>query len=998
MSSSRWARARKRGLAAVAGVGMVAATLSTAGAATAAPPSDSPAAEKPSVEAPAPTYEDGRYVVVMKAEPVAAYDGGVAGYAETKPGKGKKYNPRSAAATKYRDYLKAQQREAQEAVGVDEVSYEYTEALSGFTADLTAEQATALAKDERVLAVTRDEMRQLDTVASPDFLGLTGKKGVWARLGGLDQPDGAGAGVVVGIVDSGIWPENPSFAGEGFTAPEDWAGACESQDDPLNADEFCNDKLIGARYFVDGFGEANLADYEYLSPRDADGHGTHTASTAAGNNGVSAVIEGREFGEVSGMAPEAHIAAYKVCWDGKTGSGCYNSDSAAAIDQAVADGVDVINFSISGTSSNFLDPVEFAFLFAAEAGVFVAASSGNDGPTTSTTNHPSPWLTTVAASTHAIREQTLVTGDGSRYIGASITDPLETSTPMVLAEDIPAEDATSDDAALCFPGTLDPTAAADKIVVCDRGVSARVEKSAVVADAGGVGMVLVNVTEGSLDTDLHSVPTVHLSHEYRDALRAYVRGAESPTGQILPTNEGTTTQVPEVAGFSSRGPTYGADGDILKPDISAPGVGVLAAYSPRSAERDFDFLSGTSMSSPHIAGLAALVKDAHPDWSPMAIKSAMMTTARDHASEASNDLFAAGAGFVEPRRFLDPGLVYDSGFWDWWNFLAGQGVTYNDGTPISETPIDASDLNQASIAIGSLAGTQTVTRTVTNVTGKTKVWHADVSGLEGIDVRVSPSRLVVRPGQSASFTVTFTSTSSTTYDKYAQGHLTWRDNNGSKGTTVRSPIAVRPVVVAAPGEVHASAGAESFEVEVTPGFSGTMTTSVAGLVPAKVTDAVMTNTGQGDFDPGDTRNHTQPLVVDAGTELVRIELVPDNAADDLDLFITRNSDGALVAYSASGTAAERITAELPAGAYTVHVQAWAVEGGGPSTGADVREFQVTESDAGNLTVVPAEQEVTVAEPVTFTGELDVEPDTAYLGWIEFGNGSADGVRTLVSVG
>lgn len=992
MSRSRWARARRRGLAAVAGAGMVAATLSTAGAAGAAPPDVTPSAAE------GQTFEAGRYIVVMRDEPVAAYDGGVQGLAETEPAPGTPYRPGSPEAKAYRSHLKAQQKQARQDAGVDRVVYEYTDTISGFAADLSAGEATALAKDSRVLAVVPDELRQLDTNASPEFLGLTGSGGVWDRLGGLKQPRGAGAGVVVGIIDSGIWPENPSFDdGRGWRVPNDWNGECESENDTAG-DQFCNNKLIGARYFVEGFGAGNLADYEFLSPRDADGHGTHTAATAAGNDGVNAVIDGRDFGEVSGMAPEAYIAAYKVCWDGKTGGGCYSSDSAAAIDAAIRDGVDVLNFSISGTSSNYLDPVELAFMSAANAGIFVAASSGNSGPTASTTNHPSPWLTTVAASTHTIKEQTLVTGDGQRFIGASITEPLETETPMVLSDTIPAAGETAERAALCYPGSLDPAGAAGKIVVCDRGVIARVDKSTAVEQAGGVGMVLVNTSPSSLDTDLHAVPTVHLAHTYRDQVRAYVSGTADPTGRILPTNEGSTTQVPEVAGFSSRGPSRGADGDILKPDISAPGVGVLAAYSPRSAGRDFDFLSGTSMSSPHIAGLGALIKDAHPTWSPMAIKSAMMTTARDHASEASNDVFASGAGFVEPRRFLDPGLVYDSSLTDWFAFLAGQGVTYSDGTPVSNTPIDASDLNQASIAIGSLAGKQTVERTVTNVSKKRATWRASVDGLDGLDVKVEPSVLTLRPGQSATYTVTFTATPQSAFGSYAQGYLTWQGTTES-ASTVRSPVAVRPVAVAAPDEVHADAGADSITIDVTSGFAGTMTTAVKGLAPGTVTGASAQNTGGGDFTAGDPRNHTQELTVPEGTTLTRVELVPGNPNDDLDLFITEVGGTRPLLSSASGTAAERITTtKLAPGTYTVHVQAWGVERGAESTTFDVREFLVGDADAGNLVLDPSSAEVTPGQQVTFTGALTVDDATPYLGWVRFSNGAEEAGRTIVSVG
>lgn len=985
-------------LLAVTAVVLALVVGSTTGAASAAPSAagtpGGPAAPSPVAAAPA-QLEDGQYVVLMTDAPALAYTGRLPGIPATRPAPGEKFSPGSPATASYRSHLRSRQDAAIARAGVPGTKYRYTDAISGFAADLTAAQAAALAKDPTVLAVTKDELYQLDTNTSPDFLGLTGSQGIWNQLGGTQSTaTGAGAGVVVGVIDSGIWPESPSFDGTGFAPPTGWNGSCQ-RGPGFDPKRLCNNKLIGAKYFLEGFGRTNLASYERVSPRDVDGHGTHTASTAAGNDGVEAVIDGRSFGTISGMAPQARVAAYKVCWDGKDGGGgCFGSDSAAAIDAAVADGVDVLNFSISGTSDNYLDAVELGFMYAADAGIFVAASAGNDGPGASTVNHPSPWLTTVAAATHTIYEKTLLTGDGQRFIGSSITAPLPDQTPMVLSEAIPAAGVDPAGAALCLPGSLDAAKAAGALVVCDRGVNARVEKSQTVGDAGGAGMVLVNTTPGSLDNDLHAVPTVHLPDTARPALRAYVMGASSATGAILDTNAGSTTQVPEVAGFSSRGPSLGAGGDVLKPDVAAPGVGVLAAYSPRATGRSFDFLSGTSMSAPHVAGLAALLTDAHPQWSPMAMKSAMMTTARDHASARSNDLFAGGAGFVEPREFLDPGLVYDAGQDDWWAFLAGQGVTYSDGTPVSATPVDASDLNQASIAVGALAGTQTLTRTVRNVSAQSSLYQARVTGLDGVDVDVTPSRIRLRPGQSATFTVTFTSDGAP-FDVYAQGHLTWSD--GRTGHVVRSPLAVRPVAAAAPAEVSVTTGPAT--VEVVSGFAGTMGTQVAGLSAGTVTAATAQNTGGAAFDPADPRNARLPLSVPAGTTLTRVELVAnDPVNDDLDLFVL-DAAGRLVLVAASGAANERVTTfDLPPGDYVVHVQAWAVAGGAASTTFDVRMFTVPTGPAGNLSVDPPAQSVTTGGTASFTLAPGALADRPYLGWVAFTQGTTVAARTVVSAG
>ncbi|WP_374928741.1 cell wall-binding repeat-containing protein [Kytococcus sedentarius] len=889
-------------------------------------------------------FTDGQYIVTFRDQPTVAYDGHVNGLAATTPAKGEKLDVQSAAVKRYENHLMKRQDAVLATVGAKDPVVRYTTALSGVGVHLTADQAAQLARSGDVISVAPEEMLELHTDTSPEFLGLTGDGGVWNTGGSLK-----GEGMVVGVIDSGISHHNPSFAeGDMPAAPADWAGVCATdapQDFPSDA---CNNKLIGARFYVDGFGKSRIADHESLSPLDVGGHGSHTASTAAGNEGVTATVNGEVHGVIAGMAPNAHVAAYKVCWDEKGGDGgCSSLDSVKAIDDAVADGVDVLNYSISGTSSNYIDPVEIAFMNAAANGIFVAASSGNSGPTASTTNHPSPWLTTVAASTHRIAENTLVTGDGERYIGSSVTGGLP-EAPMVLATDAKAAGVTDEDANLCKIGALDPALVAGKIVVCDRGVTARTEKSQVVADAGGVGMVLVNTSESSLDTDAHVIPTVHLSHTHRDAIRAYVQGAGAEaTGEILETNEGSTTEVPEIAGFSSRGPSLGGEGDILKPDVSAPGVGVLAAYAtPERGADTWGYSSGTSMSSPHIAGLAALVKQANPEWSPMAVKSALMTTTRDHMSAASNDPFATGAGFVEPRRMLSPGLVYDAGEQDWWDFLAGQGVT-RGGKPVSDNPIDASDLNQASIALGQLLGQQTITRTITNTTDTTTTWTGTIDGLEGVEATLSQSTVTLAPGESADVEITFVDKTLAT-DQWTKGTLTW---TAAGQNDVRSPIAVRAGDLKAPELVQGLATDATIDIPMISGEDRDVNIHVRGLVqgedvrgevrmPADRNNLVIDEPNNFRFDFEGSRYSS-----------VWTEIIPDDPSVDLDLFITYKGLNLKVGQAATASAAERIL--IPTlwlqDDYTVHVQAYDLNGA-DSTGFTLRTFVLPEKgDAGNLT-------------------------------------------------
>ena len=332
---------------------------------------------------------------------------------------------------------------------------------------------------------------------------------------------------------------------------------------------------------------------------------------------------------MSGIAPRARIAAYKALWsaeDGSTASG-YPSDIVAAVDQAVADGVDVINFSVSGTLTDFLDPTELAFLAAAQAGVFVSASAGNSGPAAGTVAHPSPWITTVAAATHATSARSTATlGDGSTVAGTSLAAQVVGPVPFVYARDVAAAGASADYARQCFTTAdnngkpaLDPAKVAGKIVLCDRGENPRVNKSAAVAEAGGVGTILANIEGDTLNTDVHAVPSVHVAVD-RTALLAYARATDA-TATIDAAVVDTSTPAPYTAAFSSRGPSLAGNGDILKPDVTAPGQDILAAVAPPGQQGlDFNLMSGTSMSAPYVAGLAAALVEEHPRWSPMAVK------------------------------------------------------------------------------------------------------------------------------------------------------------------------------------------------------------------------------------------------------------------------------------------------------------------------------------------------------------------------------------------
>jgi len=929
------------------------------------------------------------YIVRMADDPVVAYDGGIAGLKATKPKQGKKIDPNSSRVSKYVDHLSKKHRAALAKVGGRKV-YNYYYSFNGFAARLNSSQVARLAAMPDVVSVEKDVKLQLDTNRTPGMLGLTDPGGLWDQLGG---PENAGEGVIVGIIDSGIWPENPSFSDRDengklvFRHIPGWNGRCRPGENFPASD--CNQKLIGATWYNAGYGgDAGTKaafPYEFISPRDADGHGSHTASTAAGNYGVEVSVGSNDLGMISGMAPRARIAAYKVCWGISPDGGCFGSDSVAAIDQAVADGVDVLNFSISGTGTNYLDAVEVAFLFAADAGVFVAASAGNSGPGAGTVAHMSPWLATVAAGTKDDFYQGMVNlGDGSMYYGASRATA--TSGDMIYAGD------AGDN--LCAIGLLDPVLVAGKIVVCDRGAYARVDKSLAVAIAGGTGMVLANVGPGSLNADLHYVPSVHVNVADGDAIRAYAQGTGA-TGS-LEGNNFLEVEAPYVAAFSSRGPNQ-AGGDLLKPDIMAPGVDVLAAVSPYSAGQDWDFYSGTSMSSPHIAGLGALLTDAHPNWTPAMMKSALMTTATTLTNQGNTipgGPFAYGAGQVVPNSAVDPGLVYNAGFLDWFGFLCGTGQLNSPSCPFLE--IDPSDLNYPSIAIGELAGEQTIVRTVTNV-GSAGTYNVSVDAPAGIDVAVSPTSLTLASGESASYNVTFTTNGSATIGAYTNGSLTWSDGTHD----VTSPLVMRPFQLAAPSELASSGTDNSLSFDVTFGYAGDYTAAAHGLEPATTQDGNVVD------DPANDINTAlatgvgvtfEFVSVPAGTAFTRFSLFDEytDGDDDLDLYVFYET-GAFVGSSGSGTSAEQVDVLFPlAGTYTVAVHGWQTDG--PDANYTLFDWSVSATPGGSLMLdsAPASATLGATESIDLSW-AGLGVDMKYLGAVSHSDAGGVIGLTLINV-
>ena len=494
-----------------------------------------------------------------------------------------------------------------------------------------------------------------------------------------------------------------------------------------------------------------------------------------------------------------------------------------------------MNFSISGSTTNVRDAVEIAFMYAADAGIFVAASAGNSGPTTSTVAHPGPWLTTVAAGTHNRNGTGSVTlGNGATYTGASVATavgpaPLIDSSPPACPAPTPRSSRSATARRTAPSSSIPPRWRA-------RSWSASAASPPASTRAWPSRKPAEWAWSCSTAPTARSTPTSTSSR--RCTCRTPTAPPSRPTRRLLGAtatiNQATivyNVPAPFTASFSSRGPLRAAGGDLLKPDVIAPGQDILAAVAPPgNAGRDFDLYSGTSMSSPHVAGLAALLKDLHPTWSPMAIKSALMTTAYDVLDGPNTNplvIFRQGAGHVAPNSAADPGLVYNSSWNDWLAFICAtqpQGLTSTcDALWGAGYSKNASDLNTASIAIGDLAGVETVTRTVTNV-GDAAAPTRPATRDGGFTVVRQPGHLHAQPRRRPSrFTVTLTRTAAP-LNAYTGGQLTWTDGTHS----VRIPMVVRPVALAAPAEVTGS-------YSVTFGYNGPFTATARGLVPAAVT-------------------------------------------------------------------------------------------------------------------------------------------------------------------
>ncbi|XP_020596020.1 subtilisin-like protease SBT1.7 [Phalaenopsis equestris] len=638
-----------------------------------------------------------------------------------------------------------------------------------------------------LLAYPDQQIVKPQTTYTPSFIGLNSASGVWPN-------SSFGEGIVIGLIDTGVDPTHVSFADDGTlpAPPPKWSGQCDF------GAGVCNNKIIGAMAFRGG---------SHPSPLDDIGHGTHTASTAAGVAVGNASVLGQARGVATGVAPRAHLAIYKVLFGG---SGTF-SDAIAGIDKAIADGVDVLSMSLgSGPGELYQNGLITASFAAMQHGVFPSTAAGNAGPEAGYITNDAPWMLTVAAgSTDRRIKVTLHLGNGNNFDGESGYQPNITTIHF-------ASILHSDD---CSQETLAQIGVTGKIVACP--YSDVVQTGTNVKNAGGAAMVVLGPEEWGLATfsDANTLPAVSLNHPNAAAVLSYISASNSSAVAALEFR-GTQFDAPKspsVAAFSSRGPSF-YNGGILKPDVMGPGENILAAWpkgvgpNPEAGppNKNFNFLSGTSMATPHLSGVAAIIKKLHPDWSTAAVKSAIVTTAHATYSDGSRiadqypddgppaTYFALGAGQVDASKAAEPGLVYDAGFEDYVGHMCGLGYTDAQVSAVVQSKvkcaevrnISAEQLNYPSIALKFSAGTRkNVTRTVTNVGEANAAYTVKYVAPAKVQLTVTPSELTFSlVGEKKSFVVEFSTSAGATplAKEVVQGELHWVKDK----VIVRSPIII----------------------------------------------------------------------------------------------------------------------------------------------------------------------------------------------------------------
>jgi subtilisin family serine protease len=994
------------------------------------------------------------YLVQLHQPAAASYTGGVPGLPSTRPMRGQRLDRNAGSVASYVTYLENRHDEILASVGaMNGKLYSLRYALNGFAARLSSAQAASLARHPDVERIWLDSDQRVQTNNTDIFLGLLDPSGGLRADLGL-----RGEGIVIGVIDSGIAVGHPALTDSTKHIPracrsqwarsswlgrwlchavrsnppttldyepvEGFSGVCQTGEG--FTEEYCNNKIVGARYYIDGFlARHTLDDGEFVSPRDADGHGTHIATTIAGNT-VSASLFGTRVAEINGIAPRARIAVYKACWlrDGDTRASCTTSDLARAIDDAVADGVDIINYSVGSLETDLTAPDDMALLNALNAGVLSVVAAGNDGPNLGTIGSPSsaPWVLTVAASTHTgttFIEALEVTAPadlvGSIPMSEASFTPSLTERAAVQAELVLADDGetvlsngrvgTTRDA--CEP-LVNSAAASGHVVLIERGDCEFQVKIQHADDAGAIATLVYNDSGPPIvmngDSGSVTIPAVMIGNADGQRLldRLLTEDAEAievriEKGVFLERNNSGN----QMSDFSSRGPAL-SESDFLKPDVTAPGVEILAGHTPDAANglrgQLYQYLSGTSMSTPHVAGVAALLLEANPDWSASVIKSALMTTAYQGLAqfdpEFDADPFDMGAGHIDPNLAIDPGLVYDTEYLDHAAFLCG----------LDEPPFLASDceilalaglsfepreLNLPSVGITELVTGDIVTRRVTNL-GPPGTYRASVSSPFGMQVLVEPETLTLGTGETADFSLIF-ETQSPDLDLWTFGELEWSDDT----RVVQSPIAVRPVSLRAPTELNLLGVAGSGTFPMAFGFDGPYNPSLHGLNPPfyAAEDQLIQDDPTNSFSfRADNGVDQHWFTVAPGDIYLRISMFDEltDGADDLDLYLYFCPGGNCVQVAESGsfTSQEEINlAYPPPGEYTLLVHAFETDQvtGGPGAVYSLHAWTIADNDANDSIAITVPVSVQAGDRVDIGidwGPLD--PDVRYFGGIVHG--------------
>lgn len=812
----------------------------------------------------------------------------------------------SKAVNAYREFLR-ERRDQVLAEAVDElgraveVGFVYDAALHGFSTVLSANEAARLAKLPGIAQVEPEFIDRLQTDAGPAWVGAPA---VWNQAGG-----GAtrGEGVVVGIIDSGINFSHASFAA---TSPVDGYQHVNPRGQSFGlcatGGVGCNSKLIGIHDFslctgVHASTECN--DREPNTGADPDGHGSHVASTAVGNPLQTSIPlpTGAVTRSLSGVAPRANLIAYKACEEEED---CRGSWLLAAINQAVLDGVSVINYSIGSTEprSPWTASDGLAFLAARDAGIVVVVSAGNSGPGRSTIASPAdaPWVLAVANATHdrAIVNRLLDLSGGASappsggvLVGDGFTAGFGPA-PIVVPTDFP----------LCGTGSgLDspPTGAsnpwpagrfAGEIVLCLRGTQARIAKSNNVRLAGGGGMVLINQAADGESTvaDEHSIPSTHLGASDGAALRQWLASGSGHRGRL----EGVQIRSEASRGdllntSSSRGPTI--FGDYLKPDLSAPGTAVLAAAGEGP---DFAFLTGTSMASPHVAGAAALLRAQKPSWTPSDVESALRTSAVESILSAPATRatpLEQGSGRLSVPAALRAGLSF-----------AVTRAEFNAANPFAAGAADT--LNLPSLVDLSCFERCQFTRRVTDLRGGGR-WRASVDAEAGMQVSVSPGEFTLAAGATQALQVSAEVSAPRLLGRElrARIRLTAIDAAGTALSSV-SPSDLPLLVKSDPGPLPTEI---ALEVGSDRGFADVLMTGLAALgdlapaATALAAPTISTATLGADFSASDPYNGFTAgslislVTLPATTEARRYRLQAIARSDtsrDMDVFIGLDAD------------------------------------------------------------------------------------------------------------